>query len=64
MVHNEQQTKTYLQRISNILIINGGFIDNPGLYTGEMGLILFFIRYGRFTQEVLYYYMNHSVMWQ
>ena len=43
-----------LQRISNILMINGGFLDNPGLYTGEMGLVLFFFRYARFTQNGLY----------
>ena len=34
--------------------MNGGFLSNPGLYTGEMGLILFFTHYARFTQNELY----------
>ena len=48
------QKKTNLQRISNILLINGGFLNNSGLYTGEMGIVLFFSRYARFTQNELY----------
>ena len=51
---NEHQTKSILQRISNILLINGGFFDNPGLYTGEMGLAVFFFHYAEFTQNELY----------
>ena len=54
MEQNEQQNKSYLQRIANILLMNGGFLGNPGLYTGEMGLVLFFLRYVRFTQNKLY----------
>ena len=54
MQQTEQLYKTCLQRIANILMINGGFLDNPGLYTGEMGLVLFFFRYARFTQNELY----------
>ena len=50
----EQQLKSCLQRISNILLINGGFLDNPGLYTGEMGLVLFFFHYARYTQNTLF----------
>ena len=46
--------ETYLQRISNILLINGGFLSDPGLYSGEMGLVLFFFRYARFTQNGLF----------
>jgi len=44
----------FLQRISNTLIINGGFLGNPGLYTGDMGLVLFFFRYAGFTKNELY----------
>ena len=44
----------FLQRVSNTLIINGGFLDNPGLYTGDMGLVLFFFRYAGFTKNELY----------
>jgi len=51
---DEQQIKTVLQRISNILLINGGFLNNLGLFTGEMGLVLFFFRYARFNQNSLY----------
>jgi len=49
-----QHFSTYLKRISNTLLINGGFLDNSGLFTGEMGLVLFFFRYGRYTQNELY----------
>jgi len=41
----EQQRNKCVRRISQILLINGGFMDNPGLFTGEMGLALFFFRY-------------------
>ena len=54
MIQYEQQTKSYLQRIANILMLNGGFLVNPGLYTGEMGLVLFFFRYGRYTSNKLF----------
>jgi len=54
MEKNEQLIKSYLQRISNMLIINGGFLDSPGLYFGEMSLVLFFFQYARFTQNELY----------
>ena len=54
MEHTEQLYKSYLQRIANILTINGGFSDNQGLYTGEMGIALFFFRYSRFTQNELF----------
>ena len=54
MDQNEQLVKSYLQRISNILLINGGYLGNPGLYSGEMGLVLFFFRYARFIENELY----------
>ena len=54
MIFNKQQIMNFLQRISSILIINGGFLSNPGLYTGEMGLVLFFFRYARFSQNELF----------
>ena len=52
--YNRQQIQSYLQRISNILLLNGGFLNNPGLYSGEMGLALFFFRYAHFMQNKLY----------
>jgi len=51
---NDDQSRFYLQRIANILLINGGFSDSPGLYTGEMGLVLFFYRYAHYTQQNVY----------
>ena len=54
MDQNNKRNKSYLQRISNILILNGGFSDNPGLYNGEMGLVVFFFHYARETQKILY----------
>lgn len=46
--------KSCLQRIADALMINGGFLDNPGLYSGEIGVALFFFQYDRFTQNELY----------
>ena len=46
--------KSYLHRISNTLLINGGFLSNSGLYTGDMGIVLFFYLYARFTQHEIY----------
>ncbi|MCL1937162.1 MAG: hypothetical protein FWF52_02055 [Candidatus Azobacteroides sp.] len=54
MVNNEQTIYTCLQHISNTLLINGGFLPNLGLYTGNMGLVLFFYRYARLTQNEIY----------
>ena len=51
---DEKEKKSYLQRIAHILMLNGGFLDNPGLFSGEMGIVLFFARYARFTQNDLY----------
>ena len=58
----EHQIKSYLQRISNILLINGGFSGNPGLYTGDMGLVLFFSCYARYTQNDLYSEYSHDLI--
>ena len=43
-----------LKRISSTLIINGGFLDNPGLFSGEMGIVLFILRYARLTHNELF----------
>ena len=47
-------TQHIVQQISDILLMNGGFLNNPGLYAGEMGLVLFFTRYARFTNNDVY----------
>ena len=51
---NKQEIKLIVRKITDILLINGGFLNNSGLYTGEMGLVLFFSRYARFIQNDLY----------
>jgi hypothetical protein len=43
-----------LHRIAHTLLINGGYLPNLGLYSGEMGIVLFFYRYARFTQNEIY----------
>jgi len=54
MGQKKNQITLYLQRISDILLINGGFVGSPGIYAGEMGLALFFSHYARFTGNELY----------
>jgi hypothetical protein len=54
MKASDQDIQSILQQISDVLLMNGGFLSNPGLYTGEMGLVLFLFRYSRFTQNKLY----------
>ena len=49
ILQNEDKIKSHLRWIANILIINSGFMDNPGLCNGDMGLALFF-----------FYYANHA----
>ena len=39
MKMNEKSLNMYLHRISNILQINGGLLNNLVLYTGEMSFI-------------------------
>ena len=31
--------------------MNGSFLDNPGLFDGEMGIVLFISRYSRLTKN-------------
>jgi hypothetical protein len=51
---DKNEINTYLRRISNILLINGSYMKNLGLHTGEMGLVLFFYRYARLTQNEVF----------
>ena len=62
MEHRKPNIQFALQRISNILLLNGGFLNNPGLFTGETGLILFFARYARYAQNNLYLDYAYSLM--
>ena len=43
-----------LRQIADVLLMSGNLMNNPGLYTGEMGLVLFFARYAQSTQDDLY----------
>ena len=52
-MEKNEQLNSYIRRIADILMINGGFLVNPGLYTGEMGLVLFFFHYADYTREIL-----------
>ena len=52
--NNKSRIKSYLQRIVNILMINGGLLDNTGLYTGEMGVVFFFFYYSVYTENEAY----------
>ena len=54
MGKKKQLIKSYLHRTANILMINGGFLDNPGLYSGDMGLVLFFFYYADYTEDKVY----------
>jgi len=54
MNQKTQNKESDLLRISNILLINGGFLNNPGLFYGEMSIVLFFSHYSRFSQNELY----------
>ena len=61
-IQNEQLIKSHLERIANILMINGGFLDNPGLYSGEMGLVIFFFHYAKFTNNELYRNFSYELI--
>ena len=54
MKTDKQDICLIVRQIADILMINGGFSGNPGLYAGEMGLVLFFARYARYTHNDLY----------
>ena len=50
----QNNIRSTVQQIADVLLMSGGFLSNPGLYTGEMGIVLFFARYARYTQNQLY----------
>jgi len=62
MKNDHQDIQSILQQIADILLINGGILNNTGLYSGEMGLMLFFSRYGRYTQHDLYMEYAYCLM--
>ena len=50
----EVRIKNLLQRISNFLLLNAGFIENPGLLNGKIGIAIFFYNYARYNQNKIY----------
>ncbi|WP_163210228.1 glycosyltransferase [Bacteroides sp. 519] len=46
--------KSILRQIANTLYVNAQFIDQYGLLTGKLGIVLFFYRYSRFTGNSIY----------
>lgn len=58
----KQPIEYIIGQISDLLLINGGFLDHPGLYTGEMGVALFFTRYARYTRNDLYLDYSYDLM--
>jgi len=62
MRNNDQSIYSKLQRISSTLLINGGFLPNLGLYTGEMGLVLFFYKYARLTKNESYSKYSYNLL--
>ncbi len=38
-----------LSRVAHVLLVNGGFVQSPGLLRGKMGIALFLFHYGRFS---------------
>lgn len=43
-----------LEQIAAHLIVNSSFLTNLGLYHGKMGIVLFFVHYARYADNVLY----------
>jgi hypothetical protein len=43
-----------LRRIADVLFLNAGFNDNPGLLQGKMGIAIFLFNYARRTGSVMY----------
>lgn len=48
------QNPDFLARIAQYLMIQGSSVDNPGLLTGKMGIVIFFFHYSRYTNNALY----------
>ncbi len=43
-----------LERIANILLLNGSFTDYLGLLNGKMGIAIFFFHYARYCNNTVY----------
>ena len=50
----DEHNDILLKRIANHLIINARFLNNPGLYQGKMGIVLFFVHYAAYTGQAIY----------
>lgn len=47
----QQDIKKRLEDITNLLLINGTFVQCPGLFYGKMGIAVFFFHYARYTDN-------------
>lgn len=44
----------FLTRTVQYLMLNGSFVDNPGLLTGKMGIVIFLYHYSCYTNDTTY----------
>jgi len=59
---NIHTNQSVLQQIADVLLMNGGFLSHPGLYSGETGLVLFFAKYARYVQDTLYHDYSYDLL--
>ena len=45
---------TLLSRIARHILIHSSFLQDPGLYHGKMGIVLFLVHYARYSNEMIY----------
>lgn len=50
----DKQIALKLQKIVNILLLNGTLVDCPGLIHGKMGIAVFFFHYAQYTDNGLF----------
>ena len=58
----KKEIESIIRQIADLLMVNGSFLLNPGLFYGDMGLVLFFTRYARYTQNELYLDYSYDLM--
>lgn len=51
---DQEFIKNKLEDFTNILLINGTMVDNPGLFYGKTGIAIFFFEYSRYTNVDLF----------
>jgi len=58
----EKNIHPIIRKIADVLMLQAGFLENPGLFSGEMGLVLFFSRFARLTRNDLYLVYSYELM--